>query len=265
VDFSEKPVVAVVHLLPLPGAPLYDGDMNRVYESALADARTFERHGADAVLVENARDAPFYPDELPPETVAALAGVAREVVRAVRVPVGVAALRNDAEAALSVATAVGASFVRVNVHVGAVLAEQGILQGKSHKTLRLRAALKSAVHIWADARVKHSVPFAYEDLGQEVRDVSLRADAVIVSGANTGVEADVAELRLAKRESSKPVVIGSGVTAANLHKFFRDADAFIVGSCFKEGGKAANAVDERRVAAFMDAVASMRREHRCAG
>src|SRR5512147_3052677 len=116
-----KPVLACIHLLPLPGAPLYGGSMGAVYERALEEAAIFERNGIDGLIVENFRDKPFFPAKIPAETLAALTAVTTEVVRRVKVPVGVNALRNDAGAALAAATAAEAHFIRVNVHMGAVV------------------------------------------------------------------------------------------------------------------------------------------------
>lgn len=225
---------------------------------ALADAKTFSKYGVDGLIVENFRDRPFYPDSVPPETVATLAGVTREVVRQVSVPVGVGVLRNDAEAAVAIATAVNAGFVRINVHVGAVLAEQGIVVGKSYKTLRLREALKSRVAIFADAAVKHSAPFTYSSLSREICDLAPRADAIIVSGQRTGMETETDDLAVARESTTKPLLIGSGVTPANIERYYRDADGFIVGSFFKVDGNADNCVDEPRVKSFMEKVASLR-------
>src|SRR5205809_4831569 len=106
-----KPVIACIHLLPTPGTPGYDGNINKIYETARLEAQTFVRHGVDALIVENFRDGPFFPRSVPAETIATIAGVAREVIDSVDVPVGVAVLRNDGPSAISIATAVGASFV----------------------------------------------------------------------------------------------------------------------------------------------------------
>ena len=87
----------------------------------------FEQNGVDGLIVENFRDKPFYPAKVPAETLAALTAVTREVTRKARVPVGVNVLRNDAGAALAAATAAEAHFIRVNVHMGAVVSGQGIV------------------------------------------------------------------------------------------------------------------------------------------
>ncbi len=51
-------------------------------------------------------------------------------------------------------------FIRVNIHMNAVVSEQGVIQGNSHETLRLRNHLKSSVLIFADVGVKHAAPLA---------------------------------------------------------------------------------------------------------
>jgi membrane complex biogenesis BtpA family protein len=254
----DKAVIACLHLRPTPGSPRYDGDVDRIYDDALAEAEIFLRHGVDALIVENFRDGPFVPGPVSPATVATAAAVTREVVRLAPVPVGVALLRNDALAALSVATATGASFIRVNVHIGAILSAQGVVAGNSHETLRLRRALGSDVAILADAGVKHSQPFAYPDLATEVRDLAGCCDAIIVSGDLTGLQTSPQDLMTARRATRAPLYVGSGVTPDSLAGVFDAADGFIVGSYFKVDGSAANAVDEDRVERLMRAVRAQR-------
>src|SRR6476660_6737464 len=190
---KKKPLIGVLHLLPLPGAPLYDGDIQKVYDQALAELEIFKHHTIDSVIIENFRDRPYYPGRVPPETVAALAAVSREIVRVAGMPVGVNVLRSDGEASIAIAVATGAHYVRVNVHMGAVAADQGIVQGSSHLSMRLRAALKSRTLVFADVGVKHAAPLAGRGLDIETRDLAERglADALIVTGERTGVATDV--------------------------------------------------------------------------
>ena len=86
--------------------------------------------------------------------------------------------------ALAIAAATGAAFIRVNVHTGAMLTDQGIIEGDAYATLRRRAALAPEVLIFADHLVKHAVPLGDVDPVQAAKDLRLRglADAVIVSG-----------------------------------------------------------------------------------
>src|SRR5881397_3557255 len=144
----ERTIIGMVHLPPLPGSPRWDGSMARVVAAALADAGALVEGGVDAVLVENFNDMPFTPGRVEPATVAAMSVVAAEIRRAQpRTLLGVNVLKNDARAALAVAAAVGAEFIRVNVHAGAVLADQGIVQSDAYGTLRDRRLLGVEVAI----------------------------------------------------------------------------------------------------------------------
>jgi membrane complex biogenesis BtpA family protein len=238
--------------------------MGAIYETALAEAELFSRYAIDGLIVENFRDVPFYPHKLPPETIAALAAVTREIVKAVPLPVGVNALRNDATAALAIATASEAAFIRVNVHMHVVVSDQGLLQGTSHETLRLRAALCSQVLIFADAGVKHAMPLGNLDLATEARDLTERGlvDAIIVSGAFTGAATSPEDVDTVRRHTTLPVLLGSGATPENLPTVYAKVDGLIVGSTFKQGGKADNPVVEERVRAFTETLRGLAHEQR---
>src|SRR5262245_45084583 len=185
----ERTIIGMVHLLPLPGSPRWEGSMERVVASALADTRALIDGGVDALLVENFGDAPFTPGRVEPATVAAMGVVAAEVRRAFpRTLLGVNVLKNDARAALGVAAAAGAEFIRVNVHAGAVLAYQRIVHSDAYGTLRDRRLLSIDVAILADVGGKHAVPLGPVEIEQTARDLAHRglADALVVSGAATG-------------------------------------------------------------------------------
>jgi membrane complex biogenesis BtpA family protein len=138
----------------------------------------------------------------------------------------------------------------VNVHTGAVLTDQGIIEGRADETLRYRSALGAPVEIWADVLVKHAVPLAPSSLPAVARDTVERglADALIVTGPATGrppVPEDVATVREAV--PGVPVFIGSGITADNVRTFLERADGAIVGTWVKRDGRVENPVDEERV------------------
>ena len=161
-DFWQSPflLVGVVHLLPLPGTPRFTGSFATVRERALRDAEAYVRGGAHALLIENFGDVPFHKERVEPHVIAAMALIVEDIRRATGLPIGVNVLRNDALAALGIAAATGARFVRVNVHVGAMLTDQGIIEGKADETLRYRTLLGASVQIWADVHVKHGTPLA---------------------------------------------------------------------------------------------------------
>ncbi|MFT4890267.1 MAG: membrane complex biogenesis BtpA family protein [Halobacteriales archaeon] len=253
----ESPIIGVVHLPPLSGAPESDGDRTAIRQRALADATALENGGVDGVIVENFGDAPFYPDEVPPHVVAEMTALTDAVGNAVDVPVGVNVLRNDATAAVSVAAATGADFVRVNVHVGAAVSDQGVIEGGAHETLRLRDRLDAHVAVCADVGVKHATRLADRDLAAEASDAVERglADALIVSGDRTGDRTPLDDVRRVRESigDEAPVLVGSGVTADAAPEVLEVADGAIVGTAFKTDGVTTNPVEERRVRDLVDA------------
>lgn len=252
-----RPLVGMVHLLPLPGAPGWRGSLDEVAERAVAEARILQEEGLHGVMVENYGDIPFHPGAVPPETVAAMAVVVRCVVEAVGVPVGVNVLRNDAHAALAVAAATGARFIRVNVHTGAMWTDQGLVQGRAHETLRLRAGLAPEVAIVADVLVKHAVPPAGVDAAEAARDQWYRglADGLVVTGAATGAPVDTSRLDAVRTAvPDAPLWIGSGVTPRTVAALLPGADGAIVGSVLHRGGVAGAGIDRERVARLMEGV-----------
>jgi len=254
-------LVGVVHLAPLPGAPRYGGDMGTVLERAMADARALAGGGCDALIVENFGDAPFFRAEVPPETVAAMALALRAVMTAAGDrPVGVNVLRNDARSALGLCATTGASFVRINVHTGAAVSDQGLLEGRAAETLRERQRLCPEVRLLCDVHVKHAAPLGRPDIAEAAADTARRglADALIVTGSATGAAPHPQELRRVREASpATPVLVGSGLTESNARELLAGAAGAIVGTFFKKDGNVGNPVDGLRVArlrAVLDAL-----------
>ena len=128
----EKPLIGVVHLLPLPGSPRWNYSMEKVLERALQDAEAYEKGGFNGIIIENYGDAPYYPDKVDPATVAAITRVATFIAEKIEIPFGINVLRNDAEAALAIAYVTEGRFIRVNVLTESMVADQGIIQGKAY-------------------------------------------------------------------------------------------------------------------------------------
>jgi membrane complex biogenesis BtpA family protein len=246
---NSKLFIGVVHLAPLPGSPRWNGNLERLIEAAVNDARAYERGGAHAVFVENFGDVPFTKSNVAPETLTSMTAAGRAIRAAVKIPIGFNVLRNDARAALALCAACDGNFIRVNIHTGAMLTDQGIIEGDAYETLRYRARVCPGAEILADVHVKHAVPLGNWPLDIAARDTLERglADALIVSGTGTGEAAEVSDLETVRRACpSAKILLGSGVTAENVHEYSQ-ADGFIVGSSLKREGKLANPVDAKRV------------------
>ncbi len=252
-----KALIGVVHLKPLPGSPRWGGALESILDLAVCDARAYERGGATAVSIENFGDVPFTSGSVGPETVAAMAAAGRAVRAAVKLPIGFNVLRNDARAALALCAACGGSFIRVNVLTGAMLTDQGIIQGNAFETMRFRRHICPDAAVFADVHVKHAVPLGNWAIGNSARDAVERglADALIVSGTGTGQTTDLRDVELVRAACPKAKIpLGSGVTAGNVQAYLPLADGVIGGSSLKTGGKVQNPVDPRRVAALARAI-----------
>ena len=253
-----RALIGMVHLEPLPGSPRHDAGkgMAHVVERAVADAAALEAGGMDGIMIENFGDSPFWPESVPPVTVAALTAAALRVRERVSLPIGINVLRNDVRSALAIAAVTGARFVRVNVHIGAVVTDQGLVQGRAHETLRTRAALGARdVAILADVAVKHSQPLGERaPLESEAREAAERglADGLILTGTATGVPGAPWELKCVRDElPDVPVLAGSGVEPSTVGEFLEVADGVIVGSALEEEGVAGMPVDPDRVREFV--------------
>ena len=254
---NRKILIGVIHLPPLPGSPGWRGELESVIESAVADALAYERGGARAVFLENFGDVPFTKGNAGPETIAAMAAVGRAVRERIKLPLGFNVLRNDARAALALCAACQGSFIRVNVHTGAMLTDQGLIEGNAFETLRYRRQICPGALIFADVHVKHAVPLGNWTLEDAARDTLQRglADALIVSGRGTGQATNLEDVKRVRATSpAARILLGSGVTVDSVRDYLSLADGFIVGSSLKMNGKISNPVDAKRVAALVRAV-----------
>jgi membrane complex biogenesis BtpA family protein len=266
---SELPsLIGVVHLPPLPGSARWGGSLRAVLDAAARDAEALAAAGFDGILVENYGDAPFTRGSVGPETIATMTSIVRRVRGiAPTTPLGVNVLRNDARAALAIALACEATMVRINVHVGARVTDQGVIEGEAHETLRYRRAIGAeSVRLLCDVSVKHSAALAPRPVGEEAQELVERglADAVLVTGSGTGAAVDTKELKdvtsaLDASGHPAPVYLASGVTVENLAKY-RSAYGAIVGSALRRSGRAGEPVDRDLAKAFVAAWNRARRE-----
>ncbi|MEO7242025.1 MAG: BtpA/SgcQ family protein [Variovorax sp.] len=259
-----KAVIGVIHSLPLPGSPHYDGEsIESICRFACDEAERYRAGGVDGLIVENHGDIPFAkPDELGPETAACMAVMADRVKRESGLPIGINVLANGAVAGIAVAKASGAAFVRVNQWANAYVANEGFMEGKAGAASRYRTWLRARdVAIFTDVHVKHGAHAIVADrsIPELTQDAEFfDADAVIVTGQRTGDSAKLDELGAVRSATTLPVLVGSGVNPDNVEAIFGHADAVIVASALKHGGSWWNAVDPARLAHFMSVVHRVR-------
>ncbi|MFO7171954.1 MAG: BtpA/SgcQ family protein [Bacillota bacterium] len=258
----DTPVIGMVHLKPLPGSPGWQGDLDEVIACAVADALALERGGVHGLIVENFADVPYRVGQNGPETAAAMARVAAEIRRAVRLPLGVNVQFNDFRSELAVAIATGAAFIRVEAFVDTVYSGQGVVYPCSSELRRWHAWLGAqAVAIFADLQVKHTVPLPNATLEFSAREArEAGAAAVIITGSATGSAPRAEDVVRARELARLPVLVGSGVSLATAPELLPVADGVIVGTAFKHGGRVEAPVSEEAVRAFMSLAGGLPRK-----
>ncbi len=237
---SGKVVIGALHLPPLPGAPLYKGKLLReIATYVVKEAKKLEEGGVNALIIENYGDKP-YRKRVGPETVASMTTVALKVSESVNIPIGINVLRNDVLAALSIAKAVNAKFVRSNVQSGVYVTDQGLIEGEAFETQRFKKLIfADNVLVLADVFSKHASPLSSRSIEDEAHDLFFRGlvDAIIVTGPRTGLPPSLDDVKKVKETiQNGKVLVGSGLNLYNAEKLLKECDGAIVGTYFKENG-----------------------------
>ena len=258
-------LIGVVHLPPLGGAPLARGltpqqALAFAGEWAVSEVRAMTKAGFEGIIIENLGDAPFFKDQVPAETIAAMSVIAAACKEVTTLPIGINLLRNDGASALAVAAVTGSAFIRVNVLSGVVATDQGLIEGNASQLIRerMRLGVEEEVAIFADVLVKHAKTLSSDDLEIALEDTALRggADAVILTGASTGRAADPALLDKAHQIASAHGIatfVGSGAGINQLEYLSQRVSGVIVGSALREGGRAGQSLNPRQLRAFAQA------------
>lgn len=255
-------VVGMVHLQALPGTPHARRSVDEIVVHACREAELLAACGVDALLVENMHDRPYLRAAAGPEVVSVMTAAACAIRGSVPLPCGVQVLAAANEEALAVALAAGLDFIRAEGFVFAHVADEGVIEGCAAKLLRARRAWGAGdVKIFCDIKKKHSAHAitADVDIAETAHAAEFfSADGVIVTGTATGQPVNLDELAAAAAATELPVLVGSGATAESVAALFPHANAVIVGSSIKQGGRWDAPIDPERARAFTQRVAQLR-------
>ena len=256
-----KPIIAMCHMLALPGDPRYNVEkgLDWVIECARRDLHALQDGGVDAVMFSNEASLPYL-TRVEPITYVTMARVIGELRGEIKVPYGVNVLW-DSKASLDLAMATGAQFVR-EIFSGIYASDFGLWNTNCGEVVRHQYAIHAE-------RVKllfNIVPEAAVYLGpRDVADIArstvfnLRPDALCVSGLTAGVASSTETLRLVKEAvPNTPVFANTGVRPENIREQLDVADGAVTGTAFKRDGYIWNEVEAGRVREFMKIVRECR-------
>ena len=258
---QNQPIVAMIHLPPLPGAPLYDpkGGMQKILDSCAKDIEALQSGGVDAVMFGNEGDRPYLL-KASPSTLAAMSFVIGELKRLIKVPFGVNYLW-DPVATVALAVASGAKFAR-EIFTGIYDSDMGLWAPDAAGAVRLRTDChRPDLVLMYNINAEFASPVGSRPIEQRAKSAvfSSLADVILVSGPMTGQPAESAELKRVKDAiPTTPVFANTGVNIDNVADVLRIGDGAIIGTHFKVDGNTWNPVDKARVKRFMDKVGKLR-------
>lgn len=261
-----KPIIGMIHLKPLPGSPNYDRsiyDMKKIVEFAVEEAKVLEAAGVNGLQIENYWDEPFLKGEkIGYETCTAMTAAACEIARNVQIPIGINVHMNGGKAAMAIACACGAKWIRVFEFVSAYVSYTGITEGIGGELSRYRRMLEAKdIQLLCDVNVKHGSHYIVHD--RTVNELALDAqeqgaEGIIITGFSTGIAPSKEKIEEARKNITLPVYLGSGINAENANELLSVSDGAIVGSTFKTNGDITQIVDYNRAKKFMDEVEKIR-------
>lgn len=258
---TSKPIIAMCHLIALPGDPAYDPHkgMDYVIQRAAADLNALQDGGVDAVMFSNEASIPYL-TQTERITAVAMARVIGELKSQLRVPFGVNVLW-DAEASVDLAVATGATFVR-EIFSGVYGSDFGLWNTNAGATVRhLHRMGGRDIKLLFNIVPEAAAYLGNRDLAEIARSTvfNCQPDALLVSGLTAGQETSTAVLQRVKEAVKEiPVFANTGVRLDNIEQQLQIADGAIVGTTFKRDGYIWNEVDRSRVRAFMDKVRQFR-------
>jgi len=256
-----KPIIAMCHMLALPGDPRYNVEkgLDWVIECARRDLHALQDGGVDAVMFSNEASLPYL-TRVEPITYVTMARVIGELRGEIKVPYGVNVLW-DPKASIDLAMATGAQFVR-EIFSGIYASDFGLWNTNCGEVVRHQ----HAIHAERVKLLFNIVPEAAVYLGhRDVADIArstvfnLRPDALCVSGLTAGVASSTETLRLVKEAvPNTPVFANTGVRPENIREQLDVADGAVTGTAFKRDGYIWNEVEAGRVREFMKIVRECR-------
>jgi membrane complex biogenesis BtpA family protein len=250
---NAKPVIGMVHLPALPGTKINELSLSKITRKAIQDSQALEQGGVDGMLIENYNDIPFSKNSVEPHIVSAMTIIVNAIKNEVNIPCGINVLRNDWRSAIGIASVTGLKFVRVNIFAGAMITDQGVIEGDLKASIEYRDRIAPGLKILADVWVKHGVPLKPKgrvSIAQAAKDTVYRglADALILTGEGTGEPVNLNELKTVRKAvPDRPIFVGSGINPDNIFKYIPLANGFIIGTYFKRGGNVSHSISKDRV------------------
>jgi membrane complex biogenesis BtpA family protein len=248
---NSKTVIGMIHVQALPGTPKNHLTPNEIIRTAVEEARIYVNEGITTLGIENMHDVPYLNRKVCSAASSLMAIIGYEIKAKTNVRCGVQILAGANKQAVGAAYSANLDFIRAEGFVFAHIADEGMINSDAGDLLRYRKQIGAEeISILTDIKKKHSSHTITSDINLSETAKAAEfflSDGLIISGSSTGSETDVKDLTDVKQVSKLPIIIGSGITPENIKNYYKDADAFIVGSYFKEDGLWNNKLSSERI------------------
>ena len=257
---GKKPILGMVHLAALPGSVHFSEPFEKTAERAKREYNTLIENGFDGVILQNTGDVPA-PETGDEATIAFMTKAGLMLRSKSDNIIGVNVLMNGSKAALAIAKAIHADFVRIKINSGVVATSTGMVAANPHDVLLFRNRIDARnIDMIGDLYDRTAAPVGPFPL-EVLADLALRhADmaALVISGYDH--QDLIARLKLLREKLPKALlVIGGGAKKSNLSQLMHLCDGLIVGSSIKSGGGFLDPIDPEKASAFMDEAKRLRR------
>jgi membrane complex biogenesis BtpA family protein len=247
---TAKPVIGTIHLLPLPGAANWEGNLSHLYARAEQEATALASSGINSLLLENFYDIhpltgrPYRIDQTSAMTMALIAQRLRQFTD---LPLGITIYPNDPQTSLGLALNIHAEFIRIPLLLGAKMTEQGMIEGALNDLVNYQKQLKleEIPPIFADISIHHLTPGAHPSrtnislvdyLGQAILNIQKHPLTQRFMGGFILSEREVtpADVQKLKSLTHLPILVGEQLTPDEVQDYYPVSDGLILGSGFKK-------------------------------
>lgn len=255
-----KPALAMLQPPPLPGTYTYTGKtIDEIVKDCLSEAKMILENNFDGIILQNMNDMPIK-QHSNFQTVAYMTRIAQEIKNAYPSLLLGILVNWDGEAALAVADACGADFIRVeHLYTGANVTSAGILQAQCVDILELKHKIGSKVPIFADIYEVHGVPIGKKSWGDAAWEAvhEAFADGLFVSGKT--IEENISIVNeIKQRVPNTPIYLGGGANGDNISTLIKYYDGVSIATWIKDGNMR-NPINPQKAKHFMDTINNNRK------
>lgn len=247
-------VLSMIQPEPLPGSYRHRSmDISEITDRAVREAEMVMDNRFDGFILQNMNDMPVKQTSSP-EAIAYMTRIGMRLRNEFPEAVLGVLMNWDGVAALAVADAIGADFVRVeHLFTGVEVTSAGLLEAQCCEIAALKKRIGSRIPVYADVYEVHGVPLG----AKTVEDASWEsvheafADGLFMAGKTPRESIDM--VKRARSRVHVPIFLGGGATGENVCELMQYYDGVSVATWVKNGDMK-NPIDPERAKIFMSEV-----------